>query len=150
MVTTNPGSGRGSRLMANDPLNPYAVTAAPKFSQPVHFAGILDRSDLLLSLRDTPPQSFRQWIQLPLVALFVVAVALSSASEFGQPGEPTPAFVWMLIGVVVCPLWIWGALLFTPSRRKRLRRLEMLVQNTTPSTGWLNDEYFLDQDSLST
>ncbi|NND97095.1 MAG: hypothetical protein HKN47_07190, partial [Pirellulaceae bacterium] len=23
-------------------------------------------------------------------------------------------------------------------------------QNTTPSTGWLNDEYFLDQDSLST
>ncbi|MGB7346166.1 MAG: hypothetical protein WBD20_18250 [Pirellulaceae bacterium] len=133
-------------------VNPYAAPSDVSATIPpirFGFGQKLTLEDLQVSLRDTAPRKGLNRFQLPIVGILVlyILLVLSSATDPSNASEPAPAIVWMLMGVAVCPFWIWLVGRFGPQRRKRVQRIRKMAEDPKANDGLITNDCLFDFDN---
>ena len=127
-----------------EPLNPYAVTTSGQPpSYPIHFGGQLTRDDLWISLRDSPPKRGFARFQYPLIVLVITSGVLASQILLAASDALLSSITLMMLAFLLLPGWLSLIRIIAPGYRKRLRRLEVMSANQRPTSGWLDEEYFV-------
>lgn len=129
-------------------VNPYAVTSpsdAP--AHPIHFGGTLNRDDLMVSMRDSAPQTGWARFRFPVLMLAIVVVLGLIETVVGPPGMELTSVLWPVLAYPLLPAWLWFVRMVTPSQRRRRNRLEEAAKHCTLNCGWMDDERFVIYDA---
>lgn len=143
--TTNsqPGFNRLDPPIVNEHPNPYAVTTTDDTAsaQPIPFSGQQTPEDLKVALLDSPPKSGLGRLQYPLSLGFILVVMVLIYLLDG--GGSISSIIWPVIAYPLLPVWLWLIRLFSPSQKKRRKRIEESTKSLRVEHGWFDREHFV-------